>query len=68
MNLKPTTTPQVILLLPSDTMIAADMRRGILRYVHAHEPWSLRVVEGYHQQRGFCQADRTANFGVCPLN
>lgn len=64
MNPKPTTTPQVILLLPSDTMIAADMRRGILRYVHAHEPWSLRVVEGYHQQRVFCQADRTGFAGI----
>ena len=68
MNPKPTTTPQVILLLPSDTTIAADMRRGILRYIPAHAPWSLRVVVGYHQQRVFCQADRTANFGVCPLN
>ena len=64
MNPKPTTTPQVILLLPSDTTIAADMRRGILRYVHAHEPWSLRVVEGYHQQRVFCQADRTGFAGI----
>ena len=59
MNLKPTPAPQVILLLPSDTTIAADMRRGILRYIHAHAPWSLRVVEGYHQQRVFCQTDRS---------
>ena len=46
--------PQVVVLLPNSTKIAGDMRRGILKYVHHNGPWSLRVVEGYQEQRVFC--------------
>ena len=47
------TIPEVIVLLPSATKAGADIRRGVLRYVHRNGPWALRVVEGYQEQREF---------------
>ena len=58
------TIPEVIVLLPSATKAGADIRRGVLRYVHRNGPWALRVVEGYQEQREFCAKRVAEHAGI----
>ena len=37
--------PQVAVMLPPQIKVCRDMRRGVLKYVRAHGPWGLHLIE-----------------------
>lgn len=41
-----TEMPQVVVMLPAAIKVCRDIRRGVLKYVRTHGPWTLHLVDG----------------------
>lgn len=37
--------PQIAVMLPPSVKVCRDMRKGVLRYVRTHGPWSLHMID-----------------------